>query len=801
MLISLFNDITNAKDVKHVEASYIIDCIRNGKWKANIEQLNSFDYDSHEQKEYKKGLNVILWQGTFSARRNDAILQHSGLVAIDFDKIPEDKMAEYYQKLSGDPITFALFRSPRLNGYKCIVRIPEDVNEHKNHVMALKTHYMSPYYDHFQDIARACFVSYDPNLYYNPDAIPFTKKEYEKVEVRQTNDSIAVNSKSIIQKLIKWCEQTEQCYYVDGNKHTYLIKLFSACSRYGVNLYDSIDFVYDYCSKIQGVGQVPFSDFEFTATDVYKRYSSIFNTAKFEDSTDNNGNPLYAHDYTDPVSYFNANHSGMAKYILKKKGWKILSSNGVEKWQQPDLTDDSISALWNFKLNALQITVDTIKEFKKDCYYTPFQIITILMWNNNYITALHWVIRHYNLETDNYIRVGTDYFKIIKKTDRFNLKRTELKAWKKDEIKQDEGKDYPCNIPKYDDFTIAPNNIDYQPVVSNCYNLYKPFEHEPKEGDHCWSDTILKHIFGEQLNLGLRYLQALYLHPERMLPILVLVSKERQTGKTTFINWLNMMFGANMVNINPEDLVNSFNASYATANIIAVEETLIEKSVTVEKLKALATGKFINVNQKFISQYKVPFYGKIILASNNEDKFARIDEEEIRFFVRKVGKPTIYNHDIENNLLSEIPAFLHYLTTLPQIDWSKDRSGFTPDELINDSLQNVKKESKSTLYKEIKEYFTDLFNNIDQDIIYATPIDIKEKWFDKNHKASVSYIRSVLKEEFHMTPEPNQRYVPMGKIAEFNPITKTGTPYLFKREDYTNSQSLHLNYENQPLPF
>ena len=235
---------------------------------------------------------------------------------------------------------------------------------------------------------------------------------------------------------------------------------------------------------------------------------------------------------------------------------------------------------------------------------------------------------------ESYIRVGVDYFKVLEKPDRFGITHRELKRWKKDEITLDYGKKFLENVAKYDDFIMIPNNLEYTTYEGQYYNLYSEFPHTPKPGKCEWSKFLIDHIFGSQAELGMRYMKALYLHPDRMLPILVLVSKERQTGKTTFINWLNMIFGANLVLINPDDLVNSFNASYAIANIIAVEETLIEKSLTVEKLKSLATGKFINVNQKYVSQYKMPFYGKIILASNNEDKFARIDEEEIRFFVR-----------------------------------------------------------------------------------------------------------------------------------------------------------------------
>ena len=38
-----------------------------------------------------------------------------------------------------------------------------------------------------------------------------------------------------------------------------------------------------------------------------------------------------------------------------------------------------------------------------------------------------------------------------------------------------------------------------------------------------------------------------------------------------------------------------------------------EKQTAVEKLKSIATQKVMTVNNKFVSQYTVPFYGKIIL--------------------------------------------------------------------------------------------------------------------------------------------------------------------------------------------
>lgn len=490
---------------------------------------------------------------------------------------------------------------------------------------------------------------------------------------------------------------------------------------------------------------------------------------------------------TDPVSYFNWNCSSYAKMLLKDTGWTMTDRNdreGIEYWRRPGKPDGEHSATWGKKHNSLYVFSSSAEPFMPECYYTPFQILTMLRFGGAFQAAINWVIHKYFDQDVQYIRVGVDYFKRIHKKDRYGTDRIELKPWTKEEIKQDHGKAILDSIPKFDGFDIVPNNMEHYPVVGNCYNLYSEFPHTPKAGTWRWTEVLLRHIFGEQYNLGIRYMQILYCHPAHIMPILVLVSKERQTGKTTFVNWLNAIFGQNMVNIMPEDLVSGFNSSYASANIIAVEETLIEKAVTVEKIKALATQKQISVNQKFVSHYNIAFYGKIILTSNNEDKFARIDEDEIRFFVRKLSIPKIENHNIELDMVYEIPAFLHYLTTLPPVDFSTDRTGFTPGELINTSLIEVKRESKSWLYKEMFIHIEDLFLNELKayDEFYADAKNIRDRWFSKDNRAEAAYIRRVLKDEFRLEPSDGTKY-----FSPFvNDPPKSGRPYTFTRGMFTD---------------
>jgi hypothetical protein len=378
-----------------------------------------------------------------------------------------------------------------------------------------------------------------------------------------------------------------------------------------------------------------------------------------------------------------------------------------------------------------------------------------------------------------YKRIGIKYYKMVMVYDRQGFVRYELKIWSKDAIIQDHGNEYLRSIPLYDGFLVKPSNINFEQVVGNSYNLYSKFNHIPKSGDWTWTGRLIKHVFGEQYELGLRYLQVLYQHPEKSTVILALVSSARGTGKTTFLNWLNALFGANMVFISSSDITGNFNSQYASKNIVAIEETLFGNRHVVDKLKGLATAKFIQVNEKFVPSYKIQCYVKIILTSNNEDNFAIVEAEEIRFLVRKLGKPEFENHAIEDYLIKEIPAFLHYLNSLPAVDWNVSRSGFTSEELKNSSLDAVVKESKSALYKDLWDRLNDYFNNTNQDFILAAPMDLKDRFFEKNYRIDSGYIRTILKNDFKIYPEINQRYLPFNKTE-----SKVGRPYRFNRTDF-----------------
>lgn len=441
---------------------------------------------------------------------------------------------------------------------------------------------------------------------------------------------------------------------------------------------------------------------------------------------------------------------------------------------------------------------DLYFDYARGINITKFMLLTQAKFNGNYQSAISHVRFYIMKQEIPYIRVGTDYYKVNQKPNRYGGISVQLKAWKKDEIRQDHGKELLDFIYKYDDFDIMPDNLNYSHSENNFYNLYCQFPHKlhPElvtENDIPYSINLMNHIFGDQVELGFKYMKILYEYPKQILPILSLVSNERGTGKTTFLNWIDMIFGDNAVLISPDDLARGFNSIYATKNIVMIDETVIEKSTTVERLKSIATAKMISVSQKYVSEYSIPFYGKVILCTNKENDFMRIDEEEVRFWVRKIHPIKKLNTRIEECLFEEIPRFLKYLTQLDEIDFSRSRMVFTQEEIETDSLDRVKTESKSSLRKEIEILIDDFFtNNTEIKEMEVTSKDIKERWFAHNNQVSMNYIRKVIRDEMKIPTDGVKKYYPFGEG-----MLKTGMPFIFK----STAQDIEIEENSEEFPF
>ena len=192
-------------------------------------------------------------------------------------------------------------------------------------------------------------------------------------------------------------------------------------------------------------------------------------------------------------------------------------------------------------------------------------------------------------------------------------------------------------MPQLDGEDCVPDHINFKLVNGRYLNTYHPLKYQPMEGCN-WNhiESLFQHVFGEQYELGLDYWQLLYLRPMQKLPLLLLVSSEINTGKSTLCNFASRFFGANVTGMNSDGLRNRFSSTWMNKLIVYVEEKLLDKDGDGELLKNLVTAFRGQSESKGKDRVEVPLFAKLIMTSNNENNPIIIHEDDTRVWVRKV---------------------------------------------------------------------------------------------------------------------------------------------------------------------
>lgn len=376
-------------------------------------------------------------------------------------------------------------------------------------------------------------------------------------------------------------------------------------------------------------------------------------------------------------------------------------------------------------------------------------------------------------DAKHYFRVGTQYFKFVYIPNKYKQLERQFHAWDKGTIADDHGgKKFQQFIPKYQAFCNVPDHVNYQQVINSCFNVYNPLDYLPTDeistADDCPEIMgFINHIFGNSiisfthpetklkteismLNMALDYIQLLYQHPAQKLPILCLVSKENNTGKSTFGKLLKQVLGGNCAVVGNQDLAGDFNKHWATKCLVICDETKIDKQAVIEKVKSLSTAEKIMMNSKGRDHVEIDCFIKFIFITNNEENFIYASEDDIRYWIIKV--PTIQKEKpgLMDAMIDEIPAFLSFLNQRKLTTENLNRMWFHPKLLRTKALDKVIAHSKPTIVKEIMQYVRDMFMDFGVTEFMMTSDDVRKEIF--NNKYERNYVANILKETFKLHP-------------------------------------------------
>ena len=387
---------------------------------------------------------------------------------------------------------------------------------------------------------------------------------------------------------------------------------------------------------------------------------------------------------------------------------------------------------------------------------------------------------------EEYIRVGTSLYKLAHQPLANGTTVLRRIPWSFGTIRQDYGKSHTPPIKKYDGFCTVPSHTDYHKEIDGFYNLYEPITHVPVEGEFPDIIKLMRHIFGEQFELGLDYMQLLYRQPTQKLPILLLVSEERNTGKTTFLNFLKAVFQDNTTFNTNEDFRSQFNSDWAGKLLIVVDEVLLCRREDSERLKNLSTAQTYKVEAKGKDRQEVNFFAKFVLCSNNELFPVIIDVGETRYWVRKVMRLDSDDTNFLQKLKEQIPAFLYYLQHRPLSTTKESRMWFDPALIRTEALERIMQSNRNHTEIDIVELLRTIMESQNVDKISFIPQDLLPLLSLNGVKVELWHIRKVVKELWRLKPAPNalsyttyqydyskpSKYGSINRVGRFYTVTK-----------------------------
>lgn len=263
---------------------YLMNQIKSGSVKSQVERLR-MTIDEEHRSQIKKQLPCVLWQGIFKEKADSGVQSLSSLMSIDIDHKSPQELDSYRQRLSCEPWVFGFFISPSGDGLKVIVKTDNyDVAAYKSCYRQLEQFFCENYGivpdSKCEPLSQGCFMSYDPNLYYNPGASDFPlvyDPVFEKQHEEQQNTGISTPFEQHEQtKVDAFCNQLRAMSsglsdmqiinildrkfsrypqnYQDGNRTRSVFLQAATLCRAGIKAEDAYEYL---CSKFNLTGFLP----------------------------------------------------------------------------------------------------------------------------------------------------------------------------------------------------------------------------------------------------------------------------------------------------------------------------------------------------------------------------------------------------------------------------------------------------------------------------------------------------------------------------------------------------------------
>lgn len=180
--VSRFRNSFDSTPIADISLQVALDGIGNGAYESDVKRVRHAlaRYGKSAYNRAKASLQAVTFGGTFAPSRGIThLLHHSGIAHGDLDHLDISKLMAAKRAICADPRTVYVFISPSGTGLKVGVHVPivGDDAAYKHAWLTVAAEYERlytvPWDPSGKDICRLCFMSYDPDLYWNPEAALF----------------------------------------------------------------------------------------------------------------------------------------------------------------------------------------------------------------------------------------------------------------------------------------------------------------------------------------------------------------------------------------------------------------------------------------------------------------------------------------------------------------------------------------------------------------------------------------------------------------------------------------------------
>lgn len=391
--ISLYSGVTDKKGVS-VTLVKQLEWIQMGKcsYDKTIQKLRDTQ-DKATRDRLKKKLLAVTWSGTFKERRADALEQYSGVICIDIDNIPDDRLLELKKKFAESHRTFAVFISPSGNGLKVLYKTNTKPEQHQQIFKALefwlRTDWDVEIDPSGKDVSRLCFLSYDPDIYVNHDCQPLNSSwlqlgERKVVKPAASTATVADTIDSQLDEIAKFTNN--KATYVEGERNNYIHLFASNANRAGISHHDTLSYCLAYFTDLERKEIESTVKSAYSATAEHGKYARNTESNKFPREKSPNNRPaapaaasVDAGQFnTEILFWYEEENEKTGKTSIKfsyDKGIKFLENNGFYKIPM----DNNNYQFIRVQDNIVEIVKDrNMREFKLEFLKTePYEYAAV----------------------------------------------------------------------------------------------------------------------------------------------------------------------------------------------------------------------------------------------------------------------------------------------------------------------------------------------------------------------------------------------------------------------------------------